>query len=449
MRLKGPLFLGLMACWTCLSLSRQASAVVTVTVGTAPNSYVLSGRIVTPDQLIDGKVVVTGDSITCVGDSCAEPQRATLIGVTSAYIVPGLIDAHNHVAYNVFPKWVPPKLYGNRYQWQGSTSYKNFKAPYNDLKANVYCEMVKYGEIKALVTGITTIQGTSPNKMCFKTLVRNVENQNELGLPSNHIRTNILAIADFKGAVNFNQTKAFVVHLGEGIDEKSRAEFDTLKQKGLLHANTAIIHGTAFGPAEFSQMATIGAKLIWSPQSNLVLYGKTTDIKAARQAGVKVSLGVDWNPSGSNSIYDELRVAETVNREQFDEAIPENEWLKMVTVNPAEALAVGDRIGHIAQGLKADLLVLQRRDDDPNRSLLKNQVQDVQWVMVGGRPLYGSAAAIQKLRPDQCEPVTIHGSRKRICVRESPAIVEKSSQTLADITQALLNRYSGLVPLAP
>jgi 5-methylthioadenosine/S-adenosylhomocysteine deaminase len=432
-----------------MSVAGSATATVTVTVGTAANTYVLMGQVVTPDQVLDGSVVVIGDTITCVGDTCVEPAGATLIRVSSAYIVPGFIDAHNHVAYNVFPKWVPPKLYNNRYQWQGSASYKAFKAPYNNLKATVYCEMVKYGEIKALVSGITTIQGTSPNRSCFKTLVRNVENQNELALPGNHIRTNILAIGDFEGSVNWNDTKSFVVHVGEGIDEKSRTEFDALKQKGLLNANTAIIHGTGFGAAEFAEMAAVGAKLIWSPQSNLVLYGKTTDIKAARGAGVKVSLGVDWNPSGSDSIFDELRVAESVNREEFDEAIPEGDWLKMVTVNPADALAVGDRIGRIAVGLKADLLVLHRRDDDPNRSLLKNEIRDVQWVMIGGQPRYGNEAGIQKLRPNQCEPLIVHGSRKRVCVRESPSTVEKSAQTLADIRQVLLDRYTSLAPLAP
>jgi hypothetical protein len=432
-----------------LSLAMPAMATVTVTVGSAMNTYVLTGRIVTPDEVVDGSVVVIGDTITCVGDACVEPAGATKVRISNAYIVPGLIDAHNHVAYNVFPKWVPPKLYSNRYQWQGSTSYKRFKAPYNALKASVYCEMVKYGEVKALISGITTIQGTSPNRSCFKTLIRNVENQNELGLPANHIRTNILAIADFQGSVNWNETKSFVVHVGEGIDEKSRAEFDTLKQKGLLQSETTVIHGTAFGAAEFAEMAAVGAKLIWSPQSNLVLYGRTTDIKAARQAGVRVSLGVDWNPSGSDSIFDELRVAEVVNREEFDETIPEDDWLKMVTENPAAALAVEDKIGRIAVGLKADLLVLARRDDDPNRSLLKNEVQDVQWVMIGGEPAYGNEAGIQKVRPDQCEALIVHGSRKRICVRELQPTVEKSLQTLADLKSILLAKYAGLSPLAP
>jgi 5-methylthioadenosine/S-adenosylhomocysteine deaminase len=111
-----------------------------------------------------------------------------------------------------------------------------------------------------------------------------------------HIRSYILDIKSWDLKVDWTVTKSYVFHIAEGVDEKSRAEFDTLKQKGLFRAETAIIHGTAFGENEFKQMAQVGAKLIWSPQSNLVLYKKTTNIKLALQNGVLVSLGVDWNP---------------------------------------------------------------------------------------------------------------------------------------------------------
>jgi 5-methylthioadenosine/S-adenosylhomocysteine deaminase len=43
--------------------------------------------------------------------------------VTNAFILPGFVDAHNHVTYNVLPRWTPPKLYKNRGQWPGSDAY--------------------------------------------------------------------------------------------------------------------------------------------------------------------------------------------------------------------------------------------------------------------------------------------------------------------------------------
>ena len=45
-----------------------------------------------------------------------------------------------------------------------SPSYKAFKKPYDDNKKTLFCEMVKYGEIRALLSGVTTIQGTSPGR---------------------------------------------------------------------------------------------------------------------------------------------------------------------------------------------------------------------------------------------------------------------------------------------
>ena len=434
---------------SALLLCASASAALQVTTGTAATSYVLDGKIATPTGLLDGKLVVSGDTITCVAANCATPDGATVIRVTDAYILPGFVDAHNHVAYNVFPKWQPPKLYQNRGQWQASKAYATFKAPYNDLKAKLFCEMVKYGEVRALLSGVTTIQGTAPNNSCFRTLIRNAENQNELGLPANTIRTYILDIKTFKGSVDWTRTKAYVIHLAEGIDEKSRAEFDTLKAKHLLHEGTVLVHGTALGAAEFDQLAALQIPIIWSPQSNLALYGKTTDIATARQHGIKLSLGVDWNPTGSNNIFDELRVADQLNRNTFSDAIHSDEWLNMITAYPAEALALDDKIGALAPDHKADLTVVAKQDSDVNASLLKTHLEDVQFVMLGGRPLYGDSVAIATLRPGACEALGVHGVQKRVCVKDPRPGVAKSDQTLADIRSALRAHYAGLAPLVP
>jgi len=435
-----------------LLLAIPSWAAMTVAVGTDPSKQILKGKIVTPDQILDGEVVIEGETITCVAVDCDDPAGATVFTITNAYIFPGFIDAHNHVAYNFLPKWTPPKLYQRRAQWQATQSYKVFKKPYDELKEKgLTCEIIKYGEIKALISGVTTIQGTSPGSSCIRVLIRNAENQNKLGLKSLHIRTYILDISSFKGGIDWNVTKSFVVHLAEGLDtdDRSRNEFNILKQKGLFTGQTAIIHGTAFREAEFKEMAQVGAKLIWSPQSNLVLYGKTTNIRLALQQGVLVSLGVDWNPSGSDNIFDELRVAAQVNDSQFDNAIADSDWIKMITVNPSKALALDSEIGKLAQGLKADITVLQSKNSDPHQSLLNTHLQDVQMVWVGGNLLYGNKAVLEKVKPAQCEALTVHGSEKRVCVKDTKENVPKATQTLAEIQAILQANDSNLAPLTP
>lgn len=176
-----------------LLLAGPSWAATTIVVGTDPTKVVIKGTLVTPDQVIDGDLLIEGDTITCVAASCTAPAGATRIVVTNAYIFPGFVDAHNHVTYNILPRWTPPKLYKNRGQWQGAPAYQDFKKPYDDLKAKkLECEMIKYGEVKALLSGITTIQGTSPGSQCIRTLIRNAENQANLGTSEDHIRTHIL-----------------------------------------------------------------------------------------------------------------------------------------------------------------------------------------------------------------------------------------------------------------
>lgn len=431
--------------------SLLADAQIEVQLGSDASKFVLKGNVVTPENSFVGEVVIEGDLLTCVAADCADPPQATLITITNSYIFPGFIDAHNHVAYNILAKWNPPKLYLRRSQWQASSSYKAFKKPYDNNKKTLFCEMVKYGEVKALLSGITTIQGTSPGSACVGILVRNAENQNGLNLPAHHIRTYILPIGGFEGTVNWNTTKSFVVHIAEGVpgDPQSLKEFEVLQQKHLLTESTAIIHGTAFGEAEFQAMEQAKAKLIWSPESNLRLYDQTTNIPLARQHKVPVSLGVDWNPSGSDNLFDELRVANDVNSETFENAIPKDDWIKMVTTNPAQALALDQQIGDLKPGLKADITVLRSKDPDPTQSLLKTHLQDVQMVWIGGKLLYGNSAIVQKIRKNACEPLLVHGSRKRVCVKDPNSHLPKSDETLAVIKEKLQTAYPGLAPLVP
>lgn len=410
---------------------------ITATLGTDPTRQVLIGKLVTPTGVVQGELVIERDTITCVAEDCPAPPGASIFTVTDAFIFPGFIDAHNHVAYNVLPKWTPPRLYSNRSQWQAAVSYKAFKTPYNTLKAKQFCDMVRWGEIAALMSGITSVQGTAPNQGCFKGLVRNIENQNDLGLPANHIRTFILDISSFEGSINWTKTRSFVVHLAEGVDEKSRKEFDRLKTLGLLRAETAIIHGTAFGGAEFEAMGKAGAKLIWSPQSNLTLYAATTNIPLALKYGIEVSLGVDWNASGSDTLFDELRVAEGVNAEQWAGVIPSGAWVDMITRHPARALAVDHLLGSLEVGKKADITILTSKTAaEPGDTVLASHLGNVEAVWIGGELLYGAASVVETMRPTGCEKLLVQGLAKRVCA------------SVLQLVNVLGTRFPYLVPVA-
>ena len=78
------------------------------------------------------------------------------------------------------------------------------------------------------------------------------------------------------------------------------------------------------------------------------MYQRTTNIALAKRHGVNISIGVDWNPTGSDTLFDELRVANGVNTTTFGGAITSAEWLSMITTHPAKALALDKKIGTLA-----------------------------------------------------------------------------------------------------
>ena len=114
-----------------------------------------------------------------------------------------------------------------------------------------------------------------------------------------------------KGIFDTQTVKAHYVHLAEGqkTNQTSVNEFLKFTASPLFSAATVVIHGTALARVHFDQLAAVGGKLVWSPQSNLRLYNETTDIGAALAAGVPVALGADWMPSGSPSLLHEMKVA--------------------------------------------------------------------------------------------------------------------------------------------
>ena len=46
-------------------------------MGTDPTKFIIKGKIVTPDQVIDGELIIEGDTITCVAASCTDAPPAS------------------------------------------------------------------------------------------------------------------------------------------------------------------------------------------------------------------------------------------------------------------------------------------------------------------------------------------------------------------------------------
>ena len=419
-------------------------------------AWALRGTVLTPfRQLDDAYVEIHGDRIARV--TRTRPAGARVIE-TDGVILPGLIDLHGHPEYNVFAAWEPPRRYANRYAWRRSREYAAVvKEPWKSLTAepSLLPTLTRYAEARALVGGATAIQGASakyPSRE--EALVRNVDRRIfgehrarsiiDLG------RTDAADAARLRAQIEAGEVTAVYVHLAEGVDPTSAREFADLTDANLLTRATVIIHGTALSRDQLGDVRDAGAKVVWSPQSNLRLYGGTTDVASALELGIAVAMGADWLPSGSPSLLAELQVGRRTLAAQGAD-VPARRLVKMVTSDAAAVAGLGEELGRIAAGRVADLVVLDRRTTDPWESVLVSGPPEVALVAIGGDVAYARADWMTQLLAgtdvSELESVLAWGRPMSVDTRYSVLAPEAPPPKLEDLRAALIARFPQVGPI--
>ena len=415
-------------------------------------ALVLEGAVATMDAgrpvLPAGRVYVDDQGRIEAVQDAAEPPPAgfgTAARVrTGGVVYPGLIDLHNHLAYNCLPLWAPPGRqdpFTSREQWPRLDTYvTDVRLPTLALTQVASKALLKYVETKAVVGGVTAIQGSAKMSRPYEGwLVRNVEYET-FGTDKRSVFQSVRTLGqdDFPTARDHMAGgNAFIYHLAEGTAPALLREFTALRDNDCLQPGLVAIHATALGDPEYADWGPHGSSMVWSPLSNLWLYRHTSDVVAARRHGIRVCLGADWAPSGSKHLLGELKVADLWNRAAggLGGAFSDLELCEMVTANPADALGWGDRIGRVKPGLLADLLVLRRRTPDPHRNLIEATEQDVRLALVGGRPVYGTPGLMRAGGAAEPEPITVGGRRRSISLRA--AGVPDADMTWRQVVAAL------------
>jgi cytosine/adenosine deaminase-related metal-dependent hydrolase len=426
----------------------------------------LRGTILTPDRVIaDGVLVIAGDRVSAVHES---PEG--LVGVptidTGGIILPGLIDLHNHPLWSVFPRWHAGGAFRNREDWANAPVYDTaYVQPERALQKTMTCELSAFGELRAIVGGVTSMRG-SPKTRCSAGLVRNLESDPRLSEPgrddagalSSLIDVDLLsedAAARLAERVRSGSVKRLFVHVGEGRaeDPAPREEFRRLVERGLLTDRTVIIHGSGLGADEFDAIQAAGASLVWSPRSTLELYGETTSIAMALDRGIPVALAPDWSVTGSANLLEELNSTAVWSHENLGAALGDRELVKMATAVPAAVAGLDNRIGSLEVGRLADVLVIRRGDPDPYRAVVTAKPSDVQLVMIGGEAVYGAADFMRRLRGWwDVESLELCGARMRLDTTADRASLldfrYRWSQVRARLGAGMASAAPG-IPLAP
>ena len=429
-----------------------ASTSASMILGQGTSGLLLIGTLVTPDEVVDGEILIVGDEIRCVAPSCqGDPAVATAsIVQTNGIIFPGFIDARNRVQYDIFDEndWAPEANdhFTNHYQWADTKRFRALDAAKQYLNGeakgahvNISCDLVKFGELKGLIAGTTSIVGeaTPEDQKCYASLARTID-QKPNGLVADRIQTaDVFPKSAEAERVCANQasgkTDAYLVQIGDGTDDIARKEFqrlaDATSPRGcLLSPKTTVVNGAALQDRELAEMVAHGMNLIWLPRSNVSLYGhsadlsKTADIPAAIEKGITVAIGTDWSITGSQNLLDELRFADQIDNTQWGDVLTPRTLVQMATKNAAKVIGLSTTLGELAYGHKADLVVIGGERGRPYDAILAATPRDVRLVIVGGKILYGDMAMkpLAQSTP-ACDSLDICGVNKFACVAQPGA----------------------------
>lgn len=440
----------------------------------------LAGRVVTMDdvfKVIDrGIVYIDRGAIVDVRKRSApcppgfEGVRVTSSGGT---IYPGLIELHNHLSYNALPLWSPvPRRFEHRGQWPEHPDYRKLISgpmtvigQYRDAagQAALLAPLVRYVECKCLFGGVTTSQGVMLNSNAgiqrfYRGIVRNVEQTDDAGLSEAQGR---IADVDAKDARSFlsrlaKEDSCFLLHLSEGVTPEGRADsiarrhflaLQVAPDQWALNDRFAGIHAAGLLPEDYEVLGRHGGAMVWSPLSNLLLYGATARVDAARAAGVRIGLGSDWAPSGSKNLLGELKVAWLYAQHMLAGSLNARDLVAMATREAAAILKWQHALGSIQAGKRADLLVIDGMSGDPYETLIKARETAIRLVMVNGIGRYGFPALMNAIGAAG-EPVTVGGGRRTLFLQQKSGDPDVADVSLAQARSALRAAFRKMPTLA-
>jgi cytosine/adenosine deaminase-related metal-dependent hydrolase len=325
-----------------------------------------------------------------------EPPRRgdTVFDLSGAFILPGLVNAHDHLELNHYGRLKFRERYANASEWIGDMRPRLDDDPSIRVgRHHALTERLFIGGLKNVLAGVTTVAHHNPyyselRRTMPLRVVRRYGWAHSFALEHEPVGARGEPGGNVAACWHRTGTDVpFFVHIAEGIDETARSELPKLEATGSLASNTVLVHGVAIDEDGLRRVNRAGAGLVWCPGSNTFLFGRTAGVRALLDTNGRrdgVALGSDSRLTGSNDLLDELRVAHDTG------AVSADELLDMVTSNAARMLRLHHG-GRLIVGQPADFIVIPKHDDGPAAALLATRRHDLALVVIGGRPMVADA----------------------------------------------------------
>lgn len=319
-------------------------------------------------ELIKGDIRVAKGVIQETGVNLKPLRRDHVLHFSNHYLYPGLINSHDHLEMNLYPRLGNPP-YQNYTQW-GADIYKPKESPVKEIERVNPEDRLLWGGLKNLISGVTTVVHHNPwNRF----------------LSSSDFPVRVLKKYAWAHSLGFgkNVSKSFpkdsrtpfVIHAAEGVDETAFAEINTLAELKLLKKNTVLVHAVAASEQNIETLRASQTSVVWCPASNYFLFNQTAPIKELKNV-VKIALGSDSTLTGSSTLLDEIRFAAQTGLADH------SELYNQVTVNPATIFNLPQPAIE-TKGI-ADLFIVPITRQDYIQNLINTRPSSIVMVLVKG-----------------------------------------------------------------
>lgn len=426
----------------------------------------LKGTVITSDKVLANSNILIDTNGKIAAINITDSGQYNTLNCGNNIIASAMINAHDHLKYNQnLPggqnaKTITNPLYeycniaNNAFNDPSCADYRYDrrnewrKGLYGKMmitaKGNYDDEVVTWNELRHLISGVTTIAGSGGSKG----LLRNVDispseddsyDYSEGLTYSNDKRVDYdtFPLGDSKNVKGYkkdcekypkipstevlSKNSIFLPHVSEGINSYAENEFNCLTNVGtgsvnLKSSSSTFIHGIAINKSMVQSAADNDMNFVWSPRSNISLYGNTAQVSLYKSAGINIALSTDWSPSGSMNMSRELACANNFNTHYLNNSFTPKELWSMVTSNAAKALGVDNQLGDIKVGYWADIIIVKAHGTADYEDLVSLTPDTILMSFRAGKPLFGYSALIKSMT-NGCESLNEQGMPGRqVCI---------------------------------
>jgi guanine deaminase len=357
-------------------------------------SFIDSGAVFIKNGLIEKVLDSQGLSL---------PDDVEIIDYKENLILAGFVDAHLHYPQTaIINSWGRRLIdWLNEYTFPEEGRFHNLDyaseiaSRYFDISlSHGVTTSVSYGTIHSesvdaffleararglrALTGKTCMDRNAPSYLCdtaqvsydqSKALIEKWHGVDRLGyvITPRFSPTSTLEQLDALGALWKEYPDCLMqTHIGEQPEEvkwvkelfpKSKDYLDTYEKSGLLGPKSVFGHGIYLTDREKDRIKEVKASIIHCPTSNTFIGSGLFDMKGLSLAGQKIGLATDIGGGSSFSMLKVMAAAYEISQLR-GHALHPADLLWLSTRGSAESIHLDKKIGNLAPGMEADILVL-------------------------------------------------------------------------------------------